>query len=97
MSDLTITTDRKWKFFYSVSDVPAKVLADQFGYQNRDEVFDGFIKYRDYWYHADMFMRIDHTDVFNGWHGYHSDSAFSGVLIKISGDGEKYMIGTYCS
>ena len=99
MAELTITTDRKWKNFLTVNEVPKKVLADQFDYQNRDEVFDGFFKYRDVWYHIDMFMRVGHmpNPAMALWHGYHSDSAFSGVLIKISGDGEQYMVGTYTS
>jgi hypothetical protein len=31
------------------------------------------------------------------WDGYQSDSYFSGVVIKISPDGEQYKIGTYFS
>ena len=103
MANITITTDNKWKFFSSISEVPEKVINDQFDYQNRDEVFDGFFKYRGVWYHTDMFMRIDHNEDMkdqegHNWHGYHSDSAFSGVVIKISrSDNEKYMVGTYTS
>lgn len=40
-------------------------------------------------------MRIPHGSDFKGWDGYASDSYFSGVLIKLSRDGEEYMVGTY--
>ena len=48
-----------------------------------------------YWYHTSDFMRIPHGSDFKGWDGYASDSYFSGVLIKLSRDGEEYMVGTY--
>lgn len=32
---------------------------------------------------------------FSGWDGYHSDSYFSGIVIKLSPDGEQYQVGTY--
>jgi hypothetical protein len=42
-------------------------------------------------------MNVPDTETFKGWDGYSSDSAFSGVLIKISKDGEEYKIGTFNS
>jgi len=38
--DITIKTDRKWKQFKYRNEVPAKVLKDQFDYQNEEEVLD---------------------------------------------------------
>jgi hypothetical protein len=98
MAEVTVRTDRKWKQFKYRDEVPKKVLADQFDYQDED-VIDGYFKYRGYWYHTDMFMRLGHgaPSAFSGWDGYHSDSAFSGVLIKLSPDGEEYQVGTYMS
>ena len=57
------------------------------------EQIDGFFKYRGYWYHLDQFMRIP-GQMFNGedWNGYHADSFFSGILIRMSDDGEEYGI-----
>lgn len=90
----TITTDNKWRDLTCRHDVPRAVLDGQFDYQNEEETLDGFFKYRGAWYHLDMFTR---TDMFDGWHGYHSDSAFSGVLIKLSSDGERVKLATYTS
>lgn len=44
-------------------------------------------------------MRLDGKsgDVMSAWHGYHGDSYFSGVLIRLSDDGERYQVATYFS
>ena len=99
MSELTIKTDNKWKQFKYRNEVPAKVLKDQFDYLSEDDSFDGFILYRKHWYHLSDFMRIENhpDDKFSSYHGYSSDSFFSGVLIKVSKDGEMYQIATYYS
>lgn len=92
MSTVKITTDHKWKPFTYRYDVPARVLTSQFDYQDANEVSDGFFCYRGTWYHLDMFMR---TTNFDGWTGVHGDSYFSGVLIRLSDDGETYQIATF--
>jgi hypothetical protein len=95
---LKIYTDNKWKQFKYRNEVPVKVLADYFDHLPEEEYGDGFIKYRKTWYHTSDFMRNSGaTDLTKGWDGYHSDSYFSGVLIKLSDDGEEYKIGTYIS
>jgi hypothetical protein len=94
---VTIKTDNKWKPFVYRHDVPSKVLASQFDYQNPEDVSDGFFKYRGYWYHLDGFLWFSELAEFKGWHGYASDSYFSGLVIKLSKDGESYMVGTYTS
>lgn len=35
------------------------------------------------------------TDKKSGWDGYHGDSYFSGIVIKLSPDGEQYQVGKY--
>lgn len=106
---LTITTDRKWKPFRYAHEVPARVLSSQFDYQDRDDVTDGFFCYRGTWYHLDQFMRIARDGIsaqrvkradmgaMEAWDAYSADSAFSGVVLRISRDGERYMVGTYIS
>jgi len=95
---LTITTDNKWRHLTYRSDVPASVLADQFDYQNPEDTSDGFFKYRGYWYHIDGFMRAaDPSNPLTAWDGYAADSYFSGVVIKLSRDGESIMVGRYMS
>lgn len=94
---VTIKTNNQWRDLVYRADVPAKVLADQFDYQDADDTTDGFFCYRGHWYHLDCFMRIEGNEALKGWHGYASDSYFSGVLIKLSEDGEQVMCATYFS
>lgn len=99
---LELTTNNHDRHFIYRHDVPAKILADQFDYLD-DDTFDGFICYKGHWYHTSCFMRLpdviseiwDNDSPLREWHGYASDSYFSGVVIKISDDGETYRIGTY--
>ena len=88
--------ERQFKYGY---EVPESIMNDQFDWMDEDEQFDGWIHYRNNWYHTSDFMRIDHhpDSDFSSWHGYHGDSFFSGVLIKLSDDGESYQIATYLS
>ena len=94
---VTIKTNHQWRDLTYRHDVPAKVLADQFDYQNADETLDGFFCYRGYWYHIDGFMTVNGNADLKDWDGYASDSYFSGVVIKLSSDGEQIKIGTYFS
>ena len=98
-STLEIKTNHHWHDFKYADEVPAEILANEFDYQDHEDVIDGFIQYRGCWYHLDGFMSIqNHGDAdFSSWHGYASDSYFSGVLIRISEDGEQYQIATYYS
>jgi hypothetical protein len=90
---MDVTTDHKWKSLRYGYEVPAKVLADQFDWMDEDESGHGFFCYHGRWYNVQEFMR---TDV-KGWDGMHGDSFFSGVLIRLSKDGESYMVATYYS
>ncbi len=94
---MQIRTDNKWHQFKYRYEVPESVLRDQFDYQDPEDVQDGYFQYRGYWYHMDMFERAPRSLVDEGWDGYHGDSYFSGVVIKVSRDGEEYKIGTYFS
>ena len=40
-------------------------------------------------------LEIDHPQ--QNWHGYMSDSLFSGILIRYSDDMDQYQIATYIS
>ena len=97
MSDLLIKSNFQWRQFKYRYEVPAEVLADRFEHLTEDDC-DGYFCYRGWWYHTSDFMRFDDRSPFpNTWHGYHSDSFFSGVLIELSDDGEAYRVGTYTS
>lgn len=92
---MKLTTDNKWKNFKYRYEVPEKVLKEQFSHLE-DEI-DGFIKYRENWYHTSDFMRIESIKDFAGYDGYLGDSFFLGIVIKLSSDGERYKIATYIS
>ena len=108
MSELMIKTDYKWREFVYRSDVPAKVLKSQFdwtdeAFEEHGDYSDGFFRYRGYWYHLNDFMttrdtfKSDTSSPIKAWDGYHGDSYFSGVLIKLSKDGERFQVATYFS
>lgn len=94
---LQITTNNHERFFSYRYDVPEGILQEQFDYQDPEETHDGFFKFKGYWYHLDQFMRIDKNapEGFQGWHGYHADSFYSGVLIKVSERYRAYKVATY--
>ena len=89
---MQIKTDHKWKNFLDWYQLTDKEKAD-FDYMSTS-----FIRYRGAVYSMDDFMVLDAQSPFPGkWHGYQSDSFYSGVLIELSDDGEQYRIGTYIS
>jgi len=90
---IEVKTDNKWKDFLYRSDVPEKVLKDDFGWCEDD---DGFLKYKNSYYHLSEFLTLQLGEKALGeWDGHHGWSYFSGVLIKINGTGDKYMIANY--
>ena len=102
----TIRTNNHWRDFTYRWDVPANVLESQFDWMRvdgkwpEDDYIDGFFQYRGIWYHTADFMRWtcpQDDNPMEKWDGYHGDSFFSGVLIKLSNDGEQYQVATYCS
>ena len=107
MSELKVITDRKWKNFKYFNELPVKrqrELLKEAPPENAPDnpPYDNYIIYRVKnhleHYHLNDFQRIDSfTTNFKDWDGVHPDSFFSGVLIKISEDGEQYKIGRYYS
>ena len=81
----------KWKKFLCGYEVPEEVLRRDFDYMDAPQEQDQFIKHRGRYYHIGDFMPID----IEYWDGVCTDSYFSGVVIKISKDGESYKIGAY--
>lgn len=53
-----------------------------------------FFRYRGNVYDIEDAMRIEGVE---DWHGCYSETAFSGVLIKVSSDGETVIVGRYFS
>ena len=91
-----ILTDNKWKYFKYRYEVPQNVLDQDYDHLDEDSL-DGFIKYRRNWYHiSDFMLPMSQFDKeFKEWHAYLSDSFFSGILIRVSDDGEQYQIATF--
>lgn len=56
-----------------------------------------FFRYKGQLYDLGEFMRCPDTAWFKGWDGYHSDSAFSGVLVRYCQDTDYVVIGMYFS
>jgi len=90
---MRVITDHKWKPFRYRYEVPARILKSEFDYQDPEDTLDGFFCYRGIWYHLDQF---EATQI-EGYHGFHPDSFFSGVAIRISDDGEQYQVATLIS
>lgn len=85
-----------------VGDKKAADIRQQFDYLS-DEEFENedFITYKGHIYATSDFMRIsDHpNNVFSEWDGYHTDSYFSGVLLKYVEDSDynEVILATYFS
>ena len=96
---MKIKTNNHWNNFlygYELTEEEKK----QFDYMGSEELECGsFLRYKGYCYSLDDFMWIKHNSNpdFSGWTGYHSNSFFSGVVIKLSDDTFQYQIGTYIS
>lgn len=77
--------------------------AGEFDYLSPDELNEReFVRYKGRVYDMGEFMRIDKTvaphpqrEGWEHWHGYSSDSFFSGVLVKFPDDGQSVVMATY--
>ena len=95
--NLVIKSDRKWRPFVYRHEVPIEILSSEFDYQDPENEFTGFFKYKGTWYHLDQFTS---TDGYKGvipvqWNGIKNETFSSGVLIEISEDGEQYRVAYY--
>lgn len=96
--ELEIKTNHHWRPIIFGMDLTAKEKED-FDWIDEEEI-DGYVfaRYRGQVYALSEFMKFDGNTLFpDYWHGYHSDSFFSGILIKLSDCGESYQIATYFS
>ena len=94
---ITITWSNNWQEIKYSHEVPKKILAE-YDWLKEEDKSTGWVKYNKTWHHLSDFMRLDKNSPFGDeWHGYHSDSYFSGILIKISDDGDGVILGSYYS
>ena len=90
---MRIRTDYRWKNFLYGYEVPKKIHKE-YDYLDEDARYDHWFRYRNRWYHLSDFL-VCKGDQFGDWQGYCGNS-LGGVLIKVSRDVERYMIGAYC-
>jgi len=98
---MQVKTNNTLRSFLYGYQVPDKVLSD-FSHLSEDEKQDGWIKYRNSYYHMSDFTTTQgpygNQEIYKlGWHGLLTDTFFSGIVIKILDDGESYQIGTIYS
>lgn len=99
---ILVRTDDKWKDFTYGYDVPEKVRRSQFDWLDDAEGSDGFFKYHGTWHHLREFMSTGGygsdtvgASVLKGWDGVLNTSFSTGILIKVSPDGEQYKVASY--
>jgi hypothetical protein len=107
---VTIKTNNQWRTFTYGYEIPV-MYSKEFNWMSLEEFENGlFVKVKvgkgskknNVWYYALNEFSIvpgpsGSDSVFKGWDGYINETAFSGVLIKVSSDGERYKIGRYYS
>jgi len=93
MSKLVIRTNNHWRPFVHRHEVSKEILDRELDWTKEGEDDDHFFKYHGTWYHLSMFLRTD----LEGWDGIVNESAWTGVLIKLSSDMETYKIASYRS
>ena len=94
---MRIISNFQYRDIISSYEVPVSVLDSEFDYhspEDRESAF--FFKYKNQYYCLDQFMRT--TDKMlkdKGWDGYHSDSYFSGILVRLDLENDKVKVATY--
>jgi len=99
---LEIRTNRVPRFIVDAYELTDKERKD-FDYLDWNSIDAGndsatFFRYKGRLYDMGEFMRIDKNSPFGEfWHGYSSDSYFSGVLVHMCNDNESIIVGQYFS
>ena len=91
MPPLRIKTNNVWRKFNHRWNVPKYAFETDLYSINEDY---GFFKYRERWFHLSQFEEFKNKW---GWQGIINDSYYSGILIRLSSDGESYQIATFSS
>ena len=105
---VVIKTDNKWRNLLYGYELPVK-WRREFDWIKNDEEYENtnFAKYHGQYYDINEFQVLPTIGdasgkhvvypEFRGWDGYMNDTYSSGVLIKLSSDGEQYKIGIFYS
>lgn len=96
---MRVTTNNAARDVVDASMLPADVRR-QFDYLDWPAIDAGeasasFFRYRGDWYDLAEFMRVEPGDELAscGWQGYAADSAFSGVVVRLTDGGEGVVVG----
>ena len=96
---LDIISNHQPRELLAFYELPEPIRQTEFDYvtdemeQHTPRVF----QYRDWWYDSHEFMACSGIPELSDWHGYQSDSFFSGVVIRYTEDYEQVIAGTYMS
>jgi hypothetical protein len=91
-NDMNIRTNnhaRPLLGFYDLSEKERTEVGSAY-----DIVGAQFVRYKEWVYAMDDFVGTTAPE-FEGWHGVYPESYFSGVLVRLSDDGETVQMGTY--
>lgn len=94
MNNIKIITNNKPRQLIYGYELTDKQKQD-FDYIDDIDCHD-FVKYKNNIYDLSEFMRIENNDNLKDWHGYSSDSYFSGTLVKYI-DEDTVIMGWYYS
>ena len=98
---LEIKTNNQERELLSLHEFPLErqcSLRSHFDWMDEEEFNSpGFFTYKGRVHHISQYVRIEnHSDAdFSSWHGYESDSFFSGTVIRVSDDGSHVVVGCY--
>jgi hypothetical protein len=101
MSEVTIITNNVPRFIIEPYELTANERKD-FDYLDWQALETGddsasFFRYRGEVYDLGEFMRVEYMDALAAWHGYQSDSFFSGIVVRYCDDHESIVVGRYYS
>lgn len=90
----TNNTPRPVLYWHELTEAQQKEMSDR-----NESKEDAFFIYKKQPYALSQFMRIDKNapEDMQDWHGYASDTFFSGILIRLSEDGEAVTVAQYFS
>jgi hypothetical protein len=95
-NEMLIITNNHWKELVSWYDLPAKEQPDFDYVKGDDRHSTRFFCYRGCWYDTgEFFVTSGLSQEFHHWHGYQSDSYFSGVLVRYDEWLESVQVATY--
>ena len=99
-SGLTIKTNnqpRRLLFTCELSAHSLTKLRQDYDWMDKDEFETNcsWFKYRGRYYNLQEFMRCESGLLSEGWHGYVTETFFSGLLVKLCG--EDVVVGRFCS